>query len=327
MNLLDTLYNPSAVLPPEGSGFEQLLNAIKYHEASSQMYILLARFSKLHQTPEYFQEQLKLGFDEIFYKNLFIHSQTNKILKEFEKWGIDVIPLKGTYYSKDYYGHIGARPTSDIDLLIKEKDITLAIEAVQSLGFINRKLEDDSHFHRSYYQDIPGSAIPLCVEIHWGILMENTASLRIEKFWENAAAVDTFQHVKALSPFYTFYMICLHGWRHNLDSLKYYMDIIQLILVLKEELDYVELLEEARKDRTLKRIVRTLSLVYEALPYLHEIKEFPYKKQVRFRNQIVSKITKPTLKDYLDYVDYQFFSFDTARHSFLEVKNWLKSLG
>ncbi len=42
--------------------------------------------------------------------------------------------------------------------------------------------------------------------------------------WNDSSTIEGYQHVRELSDLHTFYMICLHGWRHNLDSLKYFID-------------------------------------------------------------------------------------------------------
>ncbi|WP_409290481.1 nucleotidyltransferase family protein [Peribacillus sp. SCS-37] len=324
MNLLEILFDPKASLPQKGLDYERMLADIEASGVGPQTYYLLRKSKKLKQAPEYFEEKLKQRFHEALLQNLFIRNQGGSILNRFEQEGIDVIPLKGTFFAERYMGHLGARLTSDIDLLIRPEDVQRAGDVLRELDF--QKCENDiqGHFHTSFYKDM-NQSVSLNVELHWDILIEETASFDIREFWDGAAAYEGHKHIKELSLYHTFYMICLHGWRHNLDSLKYYIDIIVLILQLPDSFQYSRLMKDARRHKTFRRMQRTISLVYGALPMLDERVEFLYKKPSRFRKNLIAKGRKTTLADYFDFIEYQFLSFDTARHSLKELKSWMNA--
>lgn len=84
-------------------------------------------------------------------------------------------------------------------------------------------------------------------------------------------------YIKELSHLHTFYMICLHGWRHNLDSMKYFIDIIQIIDKVSNKIDYEQFITLAESRQTLKRMIRTLSIVYQQFPHIDDVKMFPFK--------------------------------------------------
>ncbi len=73
------------------------------------------------------------------------------------------------------------RPTSDIDLLVREQDLEKAEQAVKNIGYIIEETRIPFHFHSSFSKLIPGSNIPLTVELHWNIVKENTANFQIEE--------------------------------------------------------------------------------------------------------------------------------------------------
>jgi hypothetical protein len=114
-------------------------------------------------------------------------------------------------------------------------------------------------------------------------------------------------------------MICLHGWRHNLDSLKYFLDIVQMIDVLRDELDFEILLRDAVSLKTFNRIVRTLTIVYQQFPYLNKVKKFPNKKKITHWEYHSVK----GFKRYVDFLDYQLFSYDSMKHSLIELPHWI----
>ncbi|MBT2709498.1 nucleotidyltransferase family protein [Pseudomonas sp. ISL-84] len=324
MRWIQALYDPGIPLPDDPSFFKKALKDISYFGVSSQVYYLLKQQGKLSQTPVYFQERLKGKYNEALYLNLFIKSELGKILSGFESLKVEGIPLKGVIFAEKYFGHIGARGTSDIDLLIRPNQLEKAIECVSSLGFTVKEEPLQSHFHCSFSKEIPGSRIPLTVELHWDLLKENSSSLNINEFWDKATPLQNYRFIKELSDYHTFYMICLHGWRHNMDSLKYFLDIIQMIYYLNDRLDYRNLLNDACNHKTLKRMVRTLSIVYKENPYLQTVRNLPVKRFSLWDYSAFKSGNRRSLKNYLDFFDYQFLSFDTAKHSFKEFSEWVK---
>ncbi|MFS0637973.1 nucleotidyltransferase family protein [Mesobacillus foraminis] len=326
MNFLHYLYNAKAALPDREEYYNGLLLEKDFLAYGAQIYSLLNQQEMLDSTPMFFQKVIKEKFKESYFQNLFIKNQMKMILKIFEDNSINVIPLKGVFFGEKYFGHLGARPTSDIDLLIKPHDLNKAMKCVKILGFLVEEEPIKDHFHCSFSKTLPGSEIPLTVELHWDLLQEKTSAFKVEEFWVEAKGVEPYHHVKRLSNYHTFYMICLHGWRHNMDSLKYYLDIIQMIYKVGDRLDYERLIEDASRHKTLKRMTRTLTIVYQECPFLEELKPFPYKRSSRYLKYDEKK--RQGVKNYqryVDFIDYQFLSYDTARHKLFEVVRWVKT--
>jgi hypothetical protein len=313
-SLIHSLYEKKSSLPTRISYYHQAIQQIETHSISPQIYHLLKEKGDLERTPLFFQVRLKQKYDEVLFQNILIKSETDKILNRLEKAKIEAIPLKGVYFAQEYFGHLAARGTSDIDILIKKESIGETVQLVKSLGFEQEEEWIPEHFHCSFSKQIPGSPVPLVVEIHWGIVKEKTSHLKIGAFWEKAQAAKGSSYIKRLSDQHTFYMICLHGWRHNLDSPRYYLDIVQLIFRLNKQVDLHRLFQQAKKDGALKRLVRTLSIVYEEYPMLEKVMKLPVKRQM--------KSSKGVLFRYRDFIDFQFLSYDTFQHSLREVYNW-----
>ena len=320
IELIKAIYDSQTPLPDDEKLYHKVLQDIEHDGAESQLYFLLKKQGRIEQTPSFFQDLLKESYEKGLYQNLFIKNQTDQILKLFEGNKIDVIALKGVYFAEEFFGHIGARVSTDIDLLIRDKDLTKAIHLTKSLGFTVEEEMIPGHFHCSFSKELPQSEVPLVVELHWSIVKENTSSFDINDLWDQAKPVGHFSHIKKLSPNHTFYMICLHGWRHNLDSMRYFLDIIQVINKYSLVLDYQEIFALAADHQTLKRMIRTLSIVYQEFPHLNNTLRFPFKKK---RNLWEYRPVKG-LKQYVDFLDYQFFSFDSVKHSLIEVGNWIR---
>ncbi|MFD0829816.1 nucleotidyltransferase family protein [Neobacillus sp. M.A.Huq-85] len=302
-------------LPEDDFFYHRVLKDIKEDGIASQVYYLLKEERKIEQTPEFFQSILHKNYEKALFQNLFIKSQQNELLQRFEQQGMDVIPLKGIHFAEKVFGHLGARATSDIDLLIRMEDLEKAIEVVNLLGFTVEGAPIPGHFHCSFSKVLPHSTMPLVIELHWSLVKQNTSRFQINDIWKHAKTVEGYKHIKELTPNHTFYMICLHGWRHNLDTMKYFLDLIQVLCKYNDELDLVEILKLAKAHQTYKRMIRTLSILYLEFPFLEEIKPFDYKRDFplwKYRNA-------KGLKKYLDFFDYQLFSYDTTIHSLIEL--------
>ncbi|HWJ79394.1 MAG TPA: nucleotidyltransferase family protein [Niallia sp.] len=318
---LSNLYEGILVLPDKIEDVNDLIEKIEKYGISPQVYNLLKEKGKLEVTPQLFQTRLKHKYKESLFLNLYIKNQTIQLLKAFENKEIEVIPLKGVYFTEEFFGDLGARATSDIDILVKEEDLEKAIECVKEIGFLQEEIEIPYHFHKSFSKEIPGSAIPMTVEIHWDILKRNTAKLAINKFWISSVPLHNYKYVKKLDHFYNFYMICIHGWRHNLESPRYLLDIVQMIYKLKEEINYKKLLREAKINKTYNRILRTLSIVYLKFPYLSNLVDLPKKKTRRYHYS--SRISsKHFICRYINFIDNEFLSFDSYIYTLREVIHW-----
>ncbi|UOK56366.1 nucleotidyltransferase family protein [Bacillus sp. OVS6] len=311
IHFLQSLFNQTK-LPEKESDYQNLIEDIHHFSIEPQVYHLLKQHDRLNETPAFFTDYLKKATDQILLQNLFIKVQMEKILKLFETQKIDTIPLKGVYFAEKYFGHIAARSTSDIDLLIHQKDRQTVDGILRNRGFIYEDEGPKDHFHCSYRLDFPGSSIPLRVEIHWNLLKENTSELDIIEFWNDAVPIMAYQHIKELSHQHAFYMIVLHAWRHNLDSLRHFIDVIQTVSILENKICFESLFNQAKKDKTLKRVQRTLKIVYRVFGEIKYPEQLSIQKNYGkwWEYEKIRDREYRSLRVYLDFVDYLLFSVD-----------------
>jgi hypothetical protein len=69
-------------------------------------------------------------------------------------------------------------------------------------------------------------------------------------------------------------------------------------------------------------MMRTLSIVYQQFPDLDRVKEFPFKRRKTYWKYKSVK----GFKQYVDFMDYQFFSYDTLKHSVKEFHSWVLAI-
>ncbi|MBU7593501.1 nucleotidyltransferase family protein [Metabacillus halosaccharovorans] len=305
--------------------YKTLETELNHFNLGPYIYSVLKQKRHLDKIPTEFKDALTSQYQSQLIQNLLIKSQTDLVLSLLEKKRIFVIPLKGPLFSKKYFDDFAARSSSDIDILVKEVQVDKAIECIKSLGFKTEEKNDEGHFHKTFSKPLPGSDIPILIEIHWNLLKENTSNLSMDELWNHAIPLGNYQFVKELSTFYTFYFIILHAWRHNLDSMKHFLDIIQIIHKHHDELDIEWLFQTAKKHKTFKRVKRTLSIVYQMFPHTNHLLELPFRKEyaISWLNEGILGERVGKRKLYIDFIDYQFNSYDTLYHRCIALFEWL----
>ena len=100
-------------------------------------------------------------------RGLFDHAITKQLTDGLARRGLDVVPLKGAVLAEAVYGDIGARQSSDIDLLVRLADLPQAVEVAEQLGWrepeLLRKAGIPSLHRELFHAELP----PL--ELHWRV--------------------------------------------------------------------------------------------------------------------------------------------------------------
>lgn len=268
MRFLRYLYNPAESLPEDPGYFRGILGDIELFSIHAQVYQLLKTTQRLGDVPDFFRRELALKSDRVLAQNMYLKTQEACILRAFEQCGVPVIPIKGVRFAVRYFGHLGARGSSDIDLLVPHAQLSEAFACVRSLGFAGPAL-DPLHFHGVFVQH---GDWPLSVELHWDLVQGNSSHLDISALWDKAEPVPGYAFVKQLSSLDTLYTICLHGANHRMDALKYLIDVAQIVVALGIELDYARLFAKAWRDGTFLRVLTVLAIVYRQFPSLNAVK-------------------------------------------------------
>lgn len=271
LELLHALINPSLPLPADESEYHQMIRQRRFFQVSSQLYYLLRSQNRLDEVPLFFSEALKVDAGRNLMRSMMIKAELDHLLQCFTEEKIEVIPFKGTTFAEKYFGSLSARGTTDIDILVKPHQIAQATEILRKLGFTSPVPYAPEHFHIVLQKKLPELSTHVNVEVHWHFLRKGTSSLDMNTIWAGSSSLSGKRYIRELSDFHTFYLICLHGWNHDLDNWKYFIDIIRLIEVFQSTLNYQELFAFAEQQKTYKRIAHTLMIVYHVFPELERL--------------------------------------------------------
>jgi hypothetical protein len=186
--------------------------------------------------PEQFKTLLKNELHSITLKNFELAKETERIVKKLEATNIVAIPYKGVSFSKQFYGDISMRESSDIDLVINPDQLDLIIKLMQEDGYkaygiegINRiKREDFIAHQKDFCFDFDKT---YHVEFHWRITHPNFCLKNpLDRFKISLEPdLEMSEHLR---------VIILHHWIHDgFEYLKTLLDIGQAISSKEENLN------------------------------------------------------------------------------------------
>src|SRR5258708_7410928 len=129
------------LVPGNDAGLDPRADLGRFYD---QHVILLARSHRLSALLGALQRAgVSRGLAELFRRdhvatvarNMMLHRALADCLRALSQQGIDAIVLKGMEYEQRLYGRIGARPTSDLDILIEDRHRRAAFDVLQATGW------------------------------------------------------------------------------------------------------------------------------------------------------------------------------------------------
>ena len=218
--------------------------------------------------------------------NIFLTRELLKLLHLFETHGIPAIPYKGPVLSASVYGDISLRQFDDLDIFIYARDILRVKDLLVSQGYRPEIQLDGSRekvFLRSqgdykFFQN-EGKVI---AEIQWKITQKYLPIFYDhEGLWERLEVISLDgRNVKTFSPEDMLFILCLHGFYHCWNRLKWVCDIAEWIRVNKE-MNWIRLIQMAHTQGSerilLLGLLLTRNLLKTKLPeeVLQEVKADP----------------------------------------------------
>ncbi|MBI5379373.1 MAG: nucleotidyltransferase family protein [Nitrospirae bacterium] len=181
--------------------------------------------------------------------NLLLHQEMKRLLLAFAEQAIPAIPLKGTFLALRLYGDLGARPTWDHDVFLRNEDFLKALRLLEKLGYHAVSYSPDPT--EKGFQRIVSSSRQAYLEIHLG-LGDLPLVLRPDPavIWERASPVVT-DGVPCwqMEPTDELLYLCLLLAKHRFADLVSALDIHYAASQWKEEVNWSELISRAARCR------------------------------------------------------------------------------
>ena len=246
--LLPALRQPSLETLAQAD-WPALLRAATGHNLAPLLYHRLRAAGV--QIPEAVRQPWQEAYLAVAADNIRRFYELGHALRVFHEAGIPVIALKGAHLAPLVYEKLALRPMCDVDLLVREGDLSRAEEQLRALGYrsdeINASNSADD-FHLVY-----ASAADRVIELHWAI--EPLASpfrINVQDLWARAKSV-TIADAPALvlAPADLLLHLCLHLFAHHsfneafASGLRALCDVAETIRRYREVLNWAEVGQRA----------------------------------------------------------------------------------
>jgi hypothetical protein len=244
-----------------------ILRLADQHGIASLLYQNLA---PLHDVvPPAVLASLRQNYERNIHKSLFLTRELIRILDCLDGLAIDVIPYKGVVLAEIYYGDMALRQSGDMDLFIRQQDVTRIKSEVRALGYTPRVLipEDAEHdYIDSGYECTFDSAAGInLLELQWALQPRFYAvDFDMDGLFERAVTVSVAdRYVKTPSPEDLLLILSVHAAKHVWGRLIWLRDIAQMIK--RQNLDW-DWIQSQSQELGIKRILHiTLLLMHRFL--------------------------------------------------------------
>jgi len=172
----------------EKLNWDSILKLASLHGLSGLIYNCIKQCQNKKLVPHDILEEFKNKYRKTAYKNLIFINEYNNITADFNSKNIKILPLKGIAFLKELYHNIGLRSLSDIDILVKKKDLNLAEKTLQEMGYTKKKYparKIKRHFHSIFWRK--KGSFTVSVELHWDIdFSDSPFRININDLWSRA---------------------------------------------------------------------------------------------------------------------------------------------
>ena len=179
----------------ENVEWEYFFEILKEHKIQPIIVNNLIKYVK-NELPETIREDLikKMKTATFFYFSKV--KQLKECISFFKENNIDVIPWKGIVLSEEIYGSFNLRQSSDIDIIVRKKDLFKAKNLMLNKGYLPLWKMDDKQEQlyirdRHSYELIKPNHVD--VEIHWRLAKKQyLLNISMDDFWFNSSSKNLY---------------------------------------------------------------------------------------------------------------------------------------
>lgn len=241
--------------------WDYVLQMGRDHGLAPLLYYHLHRHNFDHQIPQSIMDHLHDIYYSNLARNILLYDELNQISECFEGREIPLVVAKGLALAETVYRNVALRPMADIDLLVEKRNLPEVMKAFSKLGFeilpqekeITLKYMNELHLvkHQENIKHLPS----LIVNIHWDL----TAPIR----FRGATKTNTRQmieraqptkiansNVLVMTPEDQILHVIYHAtFQHPFIGLLQLCDVVELVKLEDNELDWQSLVKRARNGR------------------------------------------------------------------------------
>ncbi len=202
-------------------------------------------------------------------RNLLLARELLKTLRLLEQQGIAAIALKGPGLAVLAYGDLALRQYSDLDLLVRQRDLRKTVAELAAHGYTTRlapeKVEKELRSEHIHHLEMVDPSRRLLIELHWNLMPERFFfTPDLEQIWIRSVQQTLMgAAVRCLDPEDLVIFLCVHGWKHNWSRLIWVADLAGVIR--NKSLNWQRLLRRAAKQGSKRRVLLGFALAKHLL--------------------------------------------------------------
>jgi Uncharacterised nucleotidyltransferase len=221
----------------EAIRWKVLLAMADQHGLQPLLYLALSAVRSEDEQAVPAEELLALqrAYQTNLHKALLLSGELIRIVDHLTALGIEGMPYKGLAVAEVLYGDVASRPSGDIDLLIRPRDLPRIREAVGDLGYTPHLALSETHerayLKSGYEYSFDGAAGPNLLELQWAIQPRFYAvDFDMDGLFRRAVTLTVAGHpMKTPSAEDLFLVLSVHAAKHVWARLVWLCDIARLI--------------------------------------------------------------------------------------------------
>jgi hypothetical protein len=240
------------------------------------------------------KEIYRNSYAAILAMNELLKQKEHEVLKSLHDNGIEVISLKGTKQIEELYGDLGLRPTTDIDLLIRNTDKEKAICILSDIGFaLDISENETSNNLKSQLTFTSNNRV--MVDLHWDLLESERYKGIIKADTKDIWKIIGEQKPGLMKPEDQLIFLVFHlSVPHFYSRLYWLIDIALLMNKHGRDMDFSYITQLSKKWRIQQALLLTMALCQDIfkLDVTHFEGELT---ALKFRTMLLKKILKKNL--------------------------------
>jgi Uncharacterised nucleotidyltransferase len=219
--------------------------------------------------PESVLERFRYSENRAARENLAQTAELLRILKLLQENRVEVIPFKGTVLAAQLYGDLILRQSCDIDLIIRQRDVSTAKRILASAGYVSSSClspaREAAFIRSACVYELWNRDRNVRLELHWKDSQHPSLPLPADFVWNGCqqASVGGLQ-IKTLAQDTLLLLLCAHGTKHCWQRLRHISDVAELVR-MSGDIDWAGLLRKADQLGARCMLLTGLSLSHELL--------------------------------------------------------------
>ena len=251
--------------------WEEVVDSALSENIAPLLYYNLKNFGEANLVPQETLDKLKKAYYSNLARNMYLFAELRRILEAFKNNNIDTMILKGGALANTVYGNIALRSMWDIDLLVKQEDLSCAKGIMSDLDYtVNTEVRSEEWYikkHGFHLAPFMHNRKSIAVEIHWNIA-KKSYNIDINKWWKRAltAEIDNYNtFIPSAADMLLHLCLHLHHQNYNVRIIKRGIcDIYETLRYYEESINW-DLFEHE---------INLCKMVKPAHSILYVIKEF-----------------------------------------------------